>query len=44
MGWGLGVLEMRRLNVDVGVDALRSESPLAGEASNAVRGQASFSW
>ncbi len=44
VGWGLGLLEMRSLNVEVGVDALRSESPMAGEAGNAVRGQASFSW
>ncbi len=44
VGYGLGVLETRSLNVEVGVDALRSESPMQGEASNALRGQASFSW
>ena len=32
------------LHVEVGVDALRSESPLPGGASNALRGQASLGW
>ena len=44
VGYGLGVLETRSLHVEVGVDALRSESPMAGGASNALRGQASFGW
>ena len=39
-----GVLETGSLHVEVGVDALRSESPLAGGASNALRGQASLGW
>ena len=44
VGYGLGVLDSGSLQVDVGVDALRSESPLAGGASNGVRGEASLSW
>ena len=44
VGYGLGVLETGSLHVEVGVDALRSESPLAGGASNALRGQASLGW
>ena len=44
VGYGLGVLETRSLHVEVGVDALRSESPMAGGAGNALRGQASFGW
>ena len=43
VGYGLGVLERGSLQVDVGIDALRSESPMQG-ASNAVRGQASLGW
>ena len=44
IGYGLGVLETGSLHVEVGVDALRSESPMAGGASNALRGQASLGW
>ena len=44
VGYGLGVLETGSLQVDVGVDALRSESSMQGGASNAVRGQASLGW
>ena len=44
VGYGLGVLETGSLHVEVGVDALRSESPMAGGASNALRGQASLGW
>ena len=44
VGYGLGVLETGGLHVEVGVDALRSESPMAGGASNALRGQASLGW
>ena len=44
VGYGLGVLETGGLLVEVGVDALRSESPQAGGASNALRGQASLGW
>ena len=44
VGYGPGVLETGGLLVEVGVDALRSESPQAGGASNALRGQASLGW
>ncbi len=44
VGYGLGVLETGGLLVEVGVDVLRSESPQAGGASNALRGQASLGW
>ena len=44
VGYALGVLETGSLHVEVGVDALRSESPLRGGASNALRGQASLGW
>ena len=44
VGYGLGVLETGGLLVEVGVDALRSESPMRGGASNALRGQASLGW
>ncbi len=44
VGYGLGVLETGSLHVEVGVDALRQESPMAGGASNALRGQASLGW
>ena len=44
VGYGLGVLETGGLHVEVGVDALHSESPMRGGASNALRGQASLGW
>ena len=44
VGYGLGVLQTGGLHVEVGVDALRSESPLRGGASNALRGQATLGW
>ena len=44
VGYGLGVLEMRSLNVDLGIDAHRSESPMQGGANNGLRGQVSFGW
>ena len=44
VGYGLGMLEARSLNVDVGVDAHRSESPMQGGANNGVRGQVSLGW
>ena len=44
VGYGLGMLEARSLNVDVGVDAHRQESPMQGGANNGVRGQVSLGW
>ena len=44
VGYGLGVLERGSLHIDAGVDVLRSEDPMAGGASNALRGQVSLSW
>ncbi len=44
VGYGLGMLQARNLNVDLGVDAHRSESPMQGGANNGVRGQVSLGW
>ena len=44
VGYGLGMLQARSLNVDLGVDAHRSESPMQGGANNGVRGQVSLGW
>ena len=43
-GYGLGVLEQRSLNFELGVDAQRRESPMHGEASNGFLGRASLGW
>ena len=44
VGYGLGVLDRENLNVELGVDAQRRESPMLGGTSNGVRGRASLGW
>ena len=44
VGYGLGVLDRENLNVELGVDAQRRESPMLGGTSNGVLGQASLGW
>ncbi len=44
LGYGLGVLSRERLNLELGVDARRRESPLAGGASNGLLARASVGW
>ncbi len=44
LGYGLGVLHGERLNLELGVDARRRESPLAGGANNGVLARASLGW
>ena len=44
LGYGLGVLNAGGLRFELGVDAQRRESPLAGGASNGVVGRATVSW
>ena len=44
MGYGLGVLDRARLNLELGVDAQRRESPMLGGTSNGVLGRASVGW
>ena len=44
VGYGLGVLDRESLNVELGVDAQRRESPMLGGTSNGVLGQASLGW
>ena len=44
VGYGLGVLEASSLRVELGVDAHRRESSIAGGASNGLLGQASLGW
>ena len=43
-GYGLGGLDRGSLNFELGVDALRRESPLQGGTSNRVLGRASLGW
>ena len=44
VGYGLGLLDRNRLNVELGVDAQRRESPLRGGADQAVVGRVSLGW
>ena len=44
VGYGLGVLDRARLNLELGVDAQRRESPMLGGTSNGVLGRASLGW
>ena len=42
--YGLGVLDRGNLNFELGVDALRRDSPLQGGTSTGVLGRASLGW
>ena len=44
VGYGLGVLDRERLNVELGVDAQRRESPRQGGASTGAVGRATVRW
>ncbi len=44
LGYGLGVLHGERLDLELGVDARRRESPVAGGTSNGVLARASVGW
>ena len=44
VGYGLGVLDRERLNLELGVDAQRRESPMLGGTSNGVLGRALLGW
>ena len=44
LGYGLGVLEQRSLNFELGVDAQRRESPIEGGTSNGFLGRATVAW
>ena len=44
VGYGLGVLEQGKMSFELGVDALRRESPAQGEASNGFQGQTTIGW
>ena len=44
LGYGLGVLNAGGLRFELGVDAQRRESPLAGGASNGVVGRVAVQW
>ena len=44
VGYGLGVLDRGKVNLDLGVDAQRRESPMQGEASNGFLGRATLGW
>ena len=44
VGYGLGVLDRESLNVELGVDAQRRESPLQGGASTGALGRATVRW
>ena len=44
VGYGLAVLDRESLNVELGVDAQRRESPMLGGTSNGVLGRASLGW
>ena len=43
-GYGLGVLNRESVNLELGVDAHRRESPVHGGADNAVLGRATLGW
>ena len=44
IGYGLGVLDRERLNLDLGVDAHRRESPMLDGTDNGVLGRATLGW
>ena len=44
LGYSLGVLDRQRLDVELGVDAHRRESPLQGGASTGALGRATVRW
>ena len=44
VGYGLGVLDRERLNLELGVDAHRRESPMFGGTDNGFLGQATLGW
>ena len=44
LGYGLGVLEQGKVNLELGVDAQRQEHPAQGEASNGFAGRATIGW
>ena len=44
VGYGLGVLNRERLNLALGVDAHRRESPMLDGTDNGVLGRATLSW
>ena len=44
MGYSLGLLDSRDLQVDVGVDAQRRESPMEGGTSDGFLGRATIGW
>ena len=43
-GYGLGVLDRGKVNVELGVDAQRRESTMQGGASNGFMGRATLGW
>ena len=44
VGYGLGALDRERLNLDLGVDAHRRESPMLDGTDNGVLGRATLGW
>ena len=44
VGYGLGVLEGGPLGFELGIDAQRRESPLAGRVNHGVAARAMLSW
>ena len=44
IGYGLGVLDRERLNLDLGVDAHRRESPMLDGTDNGFLGRATMRW
>ena len=44
VGYGLRLLEQGKLNLELGVDAQRRESPAEGGASNGFLGRATIGW
>ena len=43
-GWGLGVLDTSTLNLDLGLEAQRRESPMAGGTGTGLLARATLSW
>ena len=44
IGYGLGVLDRERLNLELGVDAHRRESPMRDGTDNGFLGRATMRW
>ena len=44
VGYGLGVLNRERLNLELGIDAHRRESPMLDSTDNGVLGRATLGW